>query len=219
MPDASFTLPPLPFDTDALAPALTAATFGQHHAGHHKAYVDKLNQLAGEAGMADADLEAIIEKGRAGDKPLFNNAAQHFNHAFYWQSLAPDGGEPGGRLAELIARDFGSVSALKSKLVEKGAGHFASGWAWLVLRDDALAVVDSHDADTPVGGGLPGALPLLTLDVWEHAYYLDHQRNRKAYLDALAERHLNWAFASEILAAGRIDPAHIGTHNRATVPA
>lgn len=213
MADAGFFLPALDYGKDDLSPALTIATFNQHHEGHHKAYVDNLNKLAGEAGKGKDDLVSIIRAAKGTAKGLFNNAAQHFNHSFYWKSLAADGGAPEGRLAELINRDFGSVDALKEKLVAAGVGHFASGWAWLVLKGDKLEVTDTHDADTPVAE--EGVLPLLTLDVWEHAYYLDHQRNRKAYLDAIAAKHLNWAFASELLAAGSVDKVDFGIGNKA----
>lgn len=213
MADAHFSLPPLPFGKGDLSPALSASTMSMHHDGHHNGYVTKLNKMAGEAGKANADLVSIIRSAKGTAQGLFNNAAQHFNHSFYWRSLAPNGGAPEGRLAELVKRDFGSVDALKEKLVNAGATHFGSGWAWLILKGDKLDVVATHDADTPVAHD--GELPLITLDVWEHAYYLDHQKDRKGYLDAVAAKHINWAFASELLAAGDVAKVEFGIANKA----
>lgn len=202
----SFTLPALAFAPESFGAAISPATFEQHHGGHHKAYVDALNQLAAEAGHGETSLIGIIRA--AGPGKLFNNAAQHFNHAFYWASLTPSARAPEGDLAGMIARSFGSLEALKERLVAAGVGHFASGWVWLVKKGDALDVVDTHDAATPVTED--GVLPLLVLDVWEHAYYLDHKRARKAYLDAVTANHLNWDFAERILAAGSVEAVDFG---------
>ena len=223
MSKARFTLPPLPFKPDALAPAISAATFEQHHAGHHKAYVDKLNMLAGQENMATASLLEIIRKTAdaepdavsaqvsAGD--IFVHAAQHFNHAFYWKSLSPEGGEPKDALLQAIKRDFKSVDALRSAMVEAGVDHFASGWVWLVARDGALSVLSTHDAQCPV---IDVALkPLLVIDLWEHAYYLDHQKERKAYLEAVVAKHLNWDFAADALAADNVENLDLGIENGA----
>jgi Fe-Mn family superoxide dismutase len=225
---ARFTLPPLPFDDHALAPAISADTFAQHHAGHHQAYVDKLNELADAEGLdgagllqiiretADADPEDVSEQVSSSD--IFVHAAQHFNHAFYWRSLAPMGGVPQGELADAIVRDFGSLDALLSAMVEEGADHFASGWLWLVADDGELALMACHDAQTPVIE--EGLKPLLVIDLWEHAYYLDHQRARKAYLEAVTANHLNWDFAAEAYAAGSVDELNLGIENLgATEPA
>jgi Fe-Mn family superoxide dismutase len=219
---ANFSLPPLPFATDALAPAISADTFAQHHAGHHKAYVDKLNALADahdftDASLldiiretADADPDEVSEQVSAGD--IFVHAAQHFNHAFYWKSLSPDGGVPQGALLAAIERDFGSVENLKTAMVDAGVDHFASGWVWLVADEDGrLEVMGGHDAQTPVIE--EDLKPILVLDVWEHAYYLDHQRARKAYLDAVTARHLNWAFAAEAYAADSVEDLDLGIGN------
>ena len=223
MANAAFSLPPLPFATDALAPAISAATFAQHHAGHHQAYVDKLNLLAGEEEMedatlieiiretADADPDEVSELVSAGD--LFVHAAQHFNHAFYWKSLAADGGEPTGDLLARIERDFGSVDHLRQTMVTAGIDHFASGWVWLVDNDGELAVMSTHDAQCPVID--EDLKPLLVIDLWEHAYYLDHQRARKAYLEAVTKKHLNWAFAAQALAADSIEDLDLGIENAA----
>lgn len=203
---ASFSLPQLHFAPESFGPAISPATFEQHHGGHHKMYVDTLNTLADEAGHSDASLIGIIRA--AGPGKLFNNAAQHFNHAFYWASLTPSARAPEGDLGAMIDRSFGSVDALKEKLVAAGVGHFASGWAWLVKKGDTLEVVDTHDAATPVTED--GVLPLLVVDVWEHAYYLDHKRARKAYLEAVTADHLNWEFAEKILASGSVEAVDFG---------
>jgi len=224
---ARFTLPPLPFDRHALAPAISAETFAQHHAGHHQGYVDTLNRLADEEGLetaslleiiretADADPEDVSEQVSASD--IFVNAAQHFNHAFYWRSLSPAGGAPQGELAAAIARDFGSLENLLEAMVCEGADHFASGWLWLVADDGELALMAGHDAQTPV---IDDSLkPLLVIDLWEHAYYLDHQRQRKAYLEAVTARHLNWDFAAEAYAAASVEELELGVENSAEAEA
>jgi Fe-Mn family superoxide dismutase len=223
----AFTLPPLPFDPQALAPAISPDTFAQHHGGHHQTYIEKLNKLAADEGMegndllaiiretADADPDEVSEQVRGSD--IFVNAAQHFNHCFYWKSLAPAGGAPSGQLAEMIDRDFGSLDALRAAMVKEGADHFASGWLWLVEDEGELALLSAHDAQTPV---IEEHLkPLLVIDLWEHAYYLDHQRNRKAYLEAVTEKHLNWDFAAAALAADSIDDLDLGIENATTEPA
>jgi Fe-Mn family superoxide dismutase len=210
---ARFSLPPLPFSPDALAPAISADTFAAHHAGHHKAYVDKLNALADEEGVAeatlleiirqtaDADPDEVSEQVSAGD--IFVHAAQHFNHAFYWHSLSPDGGAPEGELKAAIERDFGSVEALLGEMVEAGLDHFASGWLWLVTDGEELLLFTAHDAQTPVIE--EDLKPLLVIDLWEHAYYIDHGRARKAYLEAVTAKHLNWAFAARMLEAESVE--------------
>jgi superoxide dismutase, Fe-Mn family len=224
---ARFTLPPLPFEANALAPAISAETFAQHHAGHHQAYVDKLNQLADTQGLegaslldiiretADADPDEVSEQVSASD--IFVHAAQHFNHAFHWRSLSPSSGAPQGELAAAIDRDFGSLDALLKAMVAEGTDHFASGWLWLVSDTGAgggeLSLMACHDAQTPVID--EGLKPLLVIDLWEHAYYLDHQRARKAYLEAVTARHLNWDFAAEAYAAADVEELDLGIANGA----
>jgi superoxide dismutase, Fe-Mn family len=227
MAKARFSLPPLPFEPDALDPAISAATFAQHHEGHHKAYVDKLNTLAGEEGMetaslleiiretADVEPEEVSEQVSAGD--IFVHAAQHFNHAFYWKSLSADGGAPDGALLEKIEQDFGSVAKLKKAIVEAGVDHFASGWVWLVANGDTLAVMSTHDAQCPVID--EDLKPLLVIDLWEHAYYLDHQKERKAYLEAVVDKHLDWAFAARALEADSVESLDLGIKNGAMAEA
>jgi Fe-Mn family superoxide dismutase len=220
---ARFTLPELPFDPEAFAPAISADTFAQHHAGHHQSYVDKLNELADAEGMdsaslleiirdtADADADEVSEQVSTSD--IFVHAAQHFNHAFYWRSLAPAGGTPRGKLAAAITRDFGSLDGLLKAMVDEGVGHFASGWLWLVAEDDELTLMACHDAQTPVIE--EGLRPLLVIDLWEHAYYLDHQRERKAYLEAVTASHLDWDFAAEAFAAASVEELDLGIENAA----
>lgn len=196
----AITLPPLPYANDALEPAISAVTLQTHHGKHHKAYVDKTNAAIAGTDQADASLEQIIAAAAAkGDKGLFNNAAQSWNHAFYWNSLTPAMSEPAGDLASAIAASFGSLSALKVELLAQGTAHFASGWVWLLARGDSLSVEQSHDAATFATGD---AKPLLVIDLWEHAYYLDHKNLRPDYLKAVIEGHLNWAFAAENLGRG-----------------
>ena len=163
-----FTLPDLPFDRAALAPHMSAETLDFHHGKHHQAYVDKTNGLLAAAGLEDASLLEVIKKAREkGDKKLFNNSAQIWNHSFFWQCLAPAGStEISGELRTMVERDFGSTDAMLEKLATESADHFASGWGWLVLDGSKLKITSLHDADSPAVHDL---VPLLTLDVWEHA--------------------------------------------------
>ncbi|OYX67278.1 MAG: superoxide dismutase [Fe] [Sphingomonadales bacterium 32-64-17] len=195
----AFTLIDLPYDSEALAPAITAETLGYHHGKHHKAYIDKTN-AAIEGGELDGKpLEDVIVAARGSNQGLFNNAAQSWNHGFYWHSLAPSTSGPSGDLASKIDEAFGSLDELKTKLKDRGAGHFASGWVWLAEKDGKLSIEETHDGDTLADSGYN---PLLTIDVWEHAYYLDHQNARPSYLSAVVDGHLNWDFAADNLARG-----------------
>ncbi len=195
----AFELIPLPYDKDALAPAISAETLDFHHGKHHKAYLDKTNAAIQGTELENADLETVIAAARGSNQGLFNNAAQSWNHGFYWHSLAPDAGKPGGDLAAKIDAAFGSLDALTTKLAERGAGHFASGWVWLAERGGALSIEDTHDGDTLADLEFT---PLLTIDLWEHAYYLDYQNRRPDYLKAVLDDVLNWDFAAENLARG-----------------
>ena len=161
----AFYLPDLPFDRQALAPYMSAETLEFHHGKHHKAYVDKTNALAGEKGLTGASLSEVIRAAAdRGDKGLFNNSGQLWNHNFFWQCLAPpEGQRPEGRLLQLIEDGFGSTEAMLAKLKDEAVGHFASGWAWLVLDRGALRITSLHDGDTPVAHD--GMQPLLTVDV------------------------------------------------------
>jgi Fe-Mn family superoxide dismutase len=193
----AFELPPLPFDKSALEPHMSAETFDYHHGKHHKAYVDRVNGWIDEKGLAGLSLVEVINKAnRSGDKGLFNNAAQVWNHTFFWNCLAPAGQQPTGRLAALIEEGFGTTDELLKKLAAEAVGHFASGWAWLVLEGDKLAVTSYHDADTPV---VHGATPLLTLDVWEHAYYIDYRNARPKFAETVLGNIINWEFVAQNL--------------------
>ena len=194
----SFTLPDLPFARDALGQYMSAETFDYHHGKHHKAYVDKLNGFVADKGL-DGTLSDIIRKAKAdGDKAVFNNAAQHWNHSFFWQGLAPpEGQRPEGRLAQLIQDGFGGTDALLAKLKEEAVGHFSNGWAWLVLDGGTLKITSLHDADTPVV--YDGMKPLLTLDVWEHAYYIDYRNERPRFAETVLGNVINWEFVARNL--------------------
>jgi Fe-Mn family superoxide dismutase len=188
------SLMPLPYSHDALAPAISADTLEVHHGKHHKGYVDKTNALIAGTDLADQPLEAIISAARnGGDTKVFNQAAQVWNHGFYWLCLTPDQTEPSADLAGAISASFGSREALVSSLIEAAAAQFGSGWAWLVASGDRLSIETTPNAAQPLGRN---SRPLLVVDVWEHAYYLDRKNDRKAYLDAACQR-LDWRFASE----------------------
>lgn len=196
------SLPPLPFDPAALEPHMSCRTLEIHHDRHHKAYVD-----ATVAAIAGTDLERaslstiVVAAARRPDRRLFNNAAQAWNHGFFWMSLSPEPHPLGGRLVPLIRRDFGGLAQLRTAFIAEATGHFGSGWVWLVLRGDKLEVMSCHDADTPIVHD--GLVPLLTCDVWEHAYYLDHQNKRQAYVEAFFDHLANWRFAEANLTGVR----------------
>jgi Fe-Mn family superoxide dismutase len=191
----SIELPALPYARDALQPHISSETLDFHYGKHHQAYVDNLNKLIVGTEFADADLETIVKKAQGG---MFNNAAQVWNHTFYWNSLSPAGGrEPTGKLAEAITKSFGSFAAFKEEFSKAAIGTFGSGWAWLVQRPDgALAIVSTSNAATPITGS---DKPLLTCDVWEHAYYIDYRNARAKYVEAFWSL-ANWEFAAKRLA-------------------
>jgi Fe-Mn family superoxide dismutase len=192
-------LAPLPFAEDALSPVISANTIGFHYGKHHKGYVDNLNKLVTGTEFADLPLEKIIAgtAGKADKTAIFNNAAQAWNHAFYWRSLKPQGGgEPPTILKQKIEASFGSLDACKKELATAATTQFGSGWAWLVLDGEKLAVVKTGNADVPLTKGVK---PLLTIDVWEHAYYLDYQNRRVDYVNAVLDKLINWDFAVENL--------------------
>jgi len=188
-------LAPLPYAENALEPVISANTIGFHYGKHHKGYVDNLDKLIAGTEYADLSLEKIIAAtaGRAEKAPIFNNAAQIWNHTFYWKSMRPKGGgEPPAALKQKIEASFGSVDACKKELASAAVSQFGSGWAWLVLDGDKLKVVKTANADTPLTTVLK---PLLTIDVWEHAYYLDYQNRRADYVSAVLDKLINWEFA------------------------
>jgi Fe-Mn family superoxide dismutase len=202
-----FTLPDLPFAADALAPHMSAETLEFHHGKHHKAYVDKTNSLLGEKGLGGGRLSEVIRAAAKGDKGLFNNSGQLWNHSFFWQCLAPAGSpRPSGKLAALIEEGFGSAETLLKQFKTEAVDHFASGWAWLILDGGKLKVTSLHDGDTPVAH--EGMQPLLTLDVWEHAYYIDYRNARPEFVDAVVDNLINWEFVARNLdgnGVGRAD--------------
>jgi Fe-Mn family superoxide dismutase len=192
-------LPSLPYKDDALDPVISARTISFHYGKHHKGYVDNLNKLVAGTKFANLPLEKIIAEttGKADKTAIFNNAAQAWNHAFYWRSLRPKGGgEPPAVLKQKIEASFGSLDACKKELATMAMAQFGSGWAWLVLDGDKIRMVKTGNADTPMTTGLK---PLLTIDVWEHAYYLDYQNQRAVYVDAVLDKLINWDFAAENL--------------------
>jgi len=196
---APHALPALPYADSALDPVISAQTVGIHHGKHEKGYIDNLNRLVQGTEFADMSLEKIIAAtaGKADKIGVFNNAAQAWNHAFYWRSLRPNGGgDPPAGLKQKIEAAFGSVADCKAALAKAAAGQFGSGWAWLVLEGDKLKAVNTGNADNPL---TRGQKPLLTLDVWEHAYYLDYQNRRADYISAVLDKLMNWGFADENL--------------------
>ncbi len=190
----SFKLPELPYAKDALEPHISAETLEYHYGKHHQTYVDKLNGLVEGTEFADKSLEDIISASSGG---LFNNAAQVWNHTFYWHCLSPKGGgKPSGKLAELIDRDFGSFDDFEKKFTDTAIATFGSGWAWLVQNPDGkLDVISTSNADTPIRGD---STPLLTCDVWEHAYYIDYRNARPKYVESFWKL-VNWDFVSSQL--------------------
>jgi len=193
-------LPDLPYAYEALEPTVSAETMHVHHDKHHAKYVEVANALIGEKGLEGRSLEDVIaEADRSGAAKLFNNAAQAWNHAFFWNSMTPDRRAPDGELAQAIQASFGGQEALKARFVQEGADHFASGWAWLASGPSGLVVLSTHD-----GGTLAHSeelTPLLVCDVWEHAYYIDYRQDRKTFLERWFDTVANWSFAGRQLAA------------------
>lgn len=191
-------LPPLPYEQDALEPHISAKTLSFHYGKHHKGYVDKANSMIEGTDLEKLGLIELIRKvaGDSSKKGLFNNAAQIWNHDFYWHSMSPKGGgEPKGELAKKIAKDFGSFDDFKKTFKDAGAGQFGSGYCWLVLGSDGkLKVYGTPNAETPIADTKD--VPLMTTDVWEHTYYLDYQNRRPDYLDVFLDKLVNWEFAS-----------------------
>ncbi len=195
----AYTLPDLPYAKDALGEYMSAETLTYHHDKHHNAYVVKTNELVEQKGLGGRSLSDLIRHANSkGDKGLYNQSAQIWNHSFFWLCLAPpEGQKPTGRLAEMIDADFGSTDNLLAELKKEAVGHFASGWAWLVLDGDKLKVTSLHDADTPVA--YDEMKPLLTLDVWEHAYYIDYRNARPDFAEKVLGNIVNWDFVAQNL--------------------
>ncbi|MDX1529251.1 MAG: superoxide dismutase [Gammaproteobacteria bacterium] len=184
-------LPKLPYDKDALAPHIGAETVETHYDKHHRGYVDKLNDAIKSTEHAEKPLDEVV---RSSEGDVFNFAAQAWNHNFYWKSMSPKGGgEPAGELKKAIVSSFGSIAKCKNALAESAKGHFGSGWAWLAVNvDGGLKVVETHDAGNPLTSNLA---PLLTIDVWEHAFYLDYKNDKGAYVEAVLDHLVDWRFA------------------------
>jgi len=192
-----FALPDLPYDHAALEPVISRATMHLHHEKHHQTYLDTVNRLLSEAARSPASLEDVVREaaGDTASKILFNNAAQAWNHSFFWAAMSPRGPAPSGALAAAIDRDFGSLTSLKARFVDDGAAHFGSGWIWLAAEGGAVKVMSTHDGDDLLTHS--GLTPLLACDLWEHAYYLDHKNDRKAYLSAWFDALPNWTLARQ----------------------
>ena len=196
----AFQLPDLPYAHDALSPHISAETLEYHWGKHHRAYVNKTNELiASELDLSGASLAQVVrEARRAGNNKLFNNSAQLWNHSFFWQCLAPaQGQQPTGKLAHRINDAFGNPETMLKQLHEEAINHFSNGWAWLVLDRGSLRITSLHDADTPLVH--EGMVPLFTLDVWEHAYYIDYRNERPKFANAVLSNIVNWDFVGENL--------------------
>lgn len=196
-----FTLPKLPYAQDALEPHMSAATLALHHGKHHKVYVDTLNKLVDGGPLAGLSTAAVIHETHdiAAQHYIFNNAAQHWNHDFFWKSMTPGGGgPPTGDLKTLIEHDIGDGTAFADAFAGAAAAHFASGWVWLVVTDGVVGIVTTHDAELPA---LNVRTPLLCCDLWEHAYYIDYHNRRAEFVTAFLDHLINWDFANANLAA------------------
>jgi len=192
----AFQLPQLPYDRKALDPVMSAETLDFHYGKHHKAYVDKLNELVTGTRFAEMTIEDVVRAtfNDKSNQPIFNNAAQAWNHTFFWTSLTPRGGAPAGAMLSALERDFGSYEKFKEQFAKEGVAQFGSGWVWLVASGGKLAIEKTPNAVTPMA---EGKQCLLTIDVWEHAYYLDYQNRRPDFLKAVADKLLNWDFATQ----------------------
>jgi Fe-Mn family superoxide dismutase len=193
-------LPLLPYASDALAPHLSERTLRLHHGRHHARYVEMTNRLMREAGWHAETLEEVVVKAwRLSARALFNNAAQSFNHAFYWECMSPGRSRPSAALARVLERHFGDLAKLREAFIAEGAGHFGSGWVWLYAQHGKIGLLSTHDGDTVAR--MEGLTPLLVCDVWEHAYYVDHQNDRGAYLVGWWDNLVNWSFVERQLEA------------------
>jgi Fe-Mn family superoxide dismutase len=199
----TFELPDLPFAKDALAPHISERTMSYHYGKHHRGYVDKLNTAVADTKWAAKSLEEIIagNAGEEGDSFLFNNAAQAWNHSFFWNSLSPKGGgEPKNEVAQVFDASFDGFDGFKKEFVDTAAGQFGSGWTWLIVDDGRLKVVSTSNARTPIAYGIQ---PLVCCDTWEHAYYLDYQNDKKSFFETFVDHLINWDFAATNLTLQR----------------
>ncbi|MDD9899971.1 MAG: superoxide dismutase [Alphaproteobacteria bacterium] len=194
----TFSLPQLPYEKNALEPHISTQTFDFHYGKHHKAYVDKANDLVKGTALEGKPLEEAVVAAKKEGGPVFNNIGQIYNHNIFWLSMSPNGGgAPAGDLAEKINASFGSLDKFKEEFVAAGMGQFGSGWVWLVANGDKLEIAKTANAETPL---TEGKQPLLVCDVWEHAYYLDYQNRRADFLKDFVDKLVNWEFAAEQLA-------------------
>ena len=192
----AFELPALPYDYEALQPYMSKETLEYHHDKHHKAYVDKGNELAAEAGMDNLSLEEIVKQSHGKNQPLFNNAGQHYNHLHFWQWMKPKGGgNIPGELEKQIKADFGSVEKMKEDFIQAGVTQFGSGWAWLEVKNGKIGVTKTPNGESPL---VHGGTPILGCDVWEHSYYIDYRNRRPDYLKAFVENLVNWEYVAEL---------------------
>jgi Fe-Mn family superoxide dismutase len=205
------SLPALTHTLDALAPHISAETLEYHWGKHHRGYVDTLNRLLSGTQLADLSLEELVRRSSGG---VFNSAGQHFNHSLYWSSLSPNGGgDPDGRLAQAVVQGFGSFASLRTAFTEQATSHFGSGWAWLVRKPDGTVGVETtHDAGCPL---ISGDTPLLTCDLWEHAYYIDYRNQRARYLESFWQV-ANWRFAESIFET-ELRPQSMDTGDLSTI--
>lgn len=196
----SFELPTLPYAYDSLAPYMSAETLEYHHDKHHKAYVDTGNKLAAEAGLADLSLEEVIKKSFGANQPLFNNAAQHYNHTHFWRWMKKGGGgtKLPGKLEKAIASDLGGFDKFRADFIAAGVSQFGSGWAWIEVKDGKLAIRKTPNGENPL---VHGAVPILGVDVWEHSYYIDYRNARVKYLEAFVDSLVNWDYVLELYEA------------------
>ena len=193
----AFTLPDLPYDYEALAPVMSRETLEYHHDKHHKAYVDKGNELAAEAGMDGLSLEEIVKQSHGKNPALFNNAAQHYNHLHFWNWMKKNGGGTSlpGKLSSAIDSDLGGYDKFKADFIAAGVGQFGSGWAWIAVKDGKLDIMKTPNGENPL---VHGATPILGVDVWEHSYYIDYRNARPKYLEAFVDSLINWDYVAEL---------------------
>jgi Fe-Mn family superoxide dismutase len=196
-----FTLPDLPYDYEALQPTMSSETLHLHHDKHHARYFTVTNEIVKDRGDVGSLEDVVVKAAKDGEKKLFNNAAQAWNHTFFWVCMTPEKSAPEGDLAAAIQASFGGLEGLKTKFVEEGAAHFGSGWVWLAAdKSGALSIVQTHDGENLLTKDL---VPLLVCDLWEHAYYVDYRNDRAAFLKAWFDAVPNWAFAASQLAAAK----------------
>ncbi|WP_152046151.1 superoxide dismutase [Aureimonas psammosilenae] len=193
----AFTLPPLPYDYEALQPFMSKETLEYHHDKHHNAYVETGNKLAAEAGLGDKSVEEVMKEAYGKNQPLFNNAGQHFNHIHFWQWMKPNGGGKSlpGKLQTAVDSDLGGYDKFRADFIQAGMTQFGSGWAWIAVKDGKLQIVKTPNGENPV---VHGASPILGVDVWEHSYYIDYRNARQKYLEAFVDSLINWDHVLEL---------------------